>query len=88
MLKLLGKVDFKLDTFLIMPQFDSLIIFPLVWSLLLTLMLYYSLSLKVLIPDFFRTKKFREKKMAVTSFSTFFKKNVEVQRSGSYYNLF
>jgi hypothetical protein len=71
-----------------MPQFDSLIIFPLIWSLLFTLMLYYSLSIKVLIPDFFRTKKFREKKIAAPSFSIFFKKNVEVQQNGSYYNLF
>jgi hypothetical protein len=71
-----------------MPQFDSLIIFPLVWSLLFTLVMYYSLSIKVLIPDFFGTKKFREKKMAALSFSRFFKENAEVQQSGSYSSLF
>lgn len=71
-----------------MPQFDSLIIFPLTWSLLITLILYYNLSIKVLIPDFFGTKKFREKKMAVFSFSSFFKENIKIQQSGSYLNLF
>jgi hypothetical protein len=71
-----------------MPQFDFLVIFPLIWSLLITLVLYYSLSIKILIPLFFGVRKFREKKIAVLSFSKFFKKNPEIQKNVSYLSLF
>ena len=71
-----------------MPQFDFLIIFPLIWSLLITLILYYGLSIKILIPSFFGIRKFREKKIALPSFSLFFKQNPEIQKIGSYLNLF
>jgi hypothetical protein len=50
-----------------MAQFDSLIIFPLLWSLLFTLFFYYNMSIEILIPDFFGTGKFREKKLGSAS---------------------
>jgi hypothetical protein len=71
-----------------MAQFDSLIIFPLIWSLLFVLIFHYSISIEMLIPDFFGTKKFREKKALSPSFSIFLKKNSEVQIDSSYNNLF
>ena len=40
-----------------MAQFDPLIIFSLIWSILLILIAYYKLSIKVLIPHFSRAKK-------------------------------
>ena len=49
--------------FLIMAQFDSLIIFSLVWSVLLILILYFKLSLESLIPHFSGLSKFVEKKL-------------------------
>lgn len=67
-----------------MAQFDSLIIFPLIWSLLFVLFLYYSMSIEILIPSFFGTKKFREKKLDSSAFFEFFKDNVEVKSSYSY----
>ena len=60
-----------------MAQFDSLIIFPLIWSLLFVLFLYYSISIEILIPSFFGTKKFREKKLDSSAFFEFFKDNGE-----------
>lgn len=71
-----------------MAQFDSLIVFPLIWSLLLILIFYYTISIEMLIPDFFGAKKFREKKSLSPSFSTFLKENSEVQRDSSYRTLF
>ena len=68
-----------------MAQFDSLIIFPLLWSLLLVLFIYYSISINILIPSFFGTKKFREKKLDSLAF---FKHNEEVKSSYSYKNVF
>lgn len=68
-----------------MAQFDSLIIFPLLWSLLLVLFFYYNMSIEILIPDFFGTKKFREKKLNSIEFFSFFKENNEI-KSGSLYN--
>lgn len=70
-----------------MAQFDSLIIFPLLWSLLFVLFLYYSMSIEILIPDFFGTKKFREKKLDSSDFYEFFKQNVEVKSESSYSNV-
>ena len=46
-----------------MAQFDSLIIFSLIWSILLILIAYYTLSIEVLIPHFSGVKKFVEKKL-------------------------
>ena len=46
-----------------MAQFDSLIIFSLIWSILLILIAYYKLSIEVLIPHFSGAKKFAEKKL-------------------------
>lgn len=71
-----------------MAQFDSLIVFPLIWSLLIILIFYYSISIEMLIPDFFGAKKFREKKYLSPSFSVFLKENSEVQRDSSYKILF
>lgn len=70
-----------------MAQFDSLIIFPLIWSLLFVLFLYYSMSLEILIPSFFGTKKFREKKLDSSAFFKFFKDNEEVKSNYSYSNV-
>jgi len=69
-----------------MAQFDSLIIFPLLWSLLFVLFLYYSMSIKILIPFFFGTKKFREKKLDSLAFFDFFKENAKVKSNYSYNN--
>ena len=46
-----------------MAQFDTLIIFPLIWSLTLVLAFYYRLSIEVLVPQFSGIGKFREKKL-------------------------
>jgi len=67
-----------------MAQFDSLIIFPLLWSLLFVLFLYYSMSIEILIPAFFGTKKFREKKLASSAFFEFFNDNLEVKSNYQY----
>jgi hypothetical protein len=49
-----------------MAQFDALIIFPLLWSLLLVLIAYYQLSIELLIPSFSMLGKFREKKLGLS----------------------
>lgn len=55
-----------------MAQFDPLIIFPLVWSLILVLAVYYRLAIEILIPQFAGIGKFREKKRnSLSSFSSF-----------------
>ena len=46
-----------------MAQLDSLIIFPLIWSLLFVLFFYYTIAIKKVIPSFIGVKKFREKKL-------------------------
>ncbi len=71
-----------------MAQFDSLIIFPLLWSLTFVLFLYYSMSIEILIPTFFGTKKFREKKLDSSAFFESFKENEEVKSAYSYSNVF
>lgn len=50
-----------------MAQFDTLIIFPLIWSLILTLVIYYKLSIEILVPQFSGIGKFREKKLGSLS---------------------
>jgi hypothetical protein len=67
-----------------MAQFDSLIIFPVLWSLLLVLFLYYGLSLQILLPDFFGTQKFRDKKLSLGEFYGLFDEQVLVSKSNSY----
>jgi hypothetical protein len=55
-----------------MAQFDPLIIFPLIWSLILVLAAYYRLSIEILIPQFAGIGKFREKKLnSLDSFNSF-----------------
>ena len=55
-----------------MAQFDPLIIFPLIWSLILILAIYYRLSIEILIPQFAGIGKFREKKLnSLGSFNLF-----------------
>ncbi len=54
-----------------MAQFDPLIIFPLLWSTLFILMLYYNTSIELLVPSFFGTKKFREIKLGLSKFYIF-----------------
>nr|WAK85027.1 ATP synthase F0 subunit 8 [Amicula sp. isolate GU52X-4 cfCalB7] len=46
-----------------MAQFDPLIIFPLISSLLIILIFHYSLVIEMLIPFFSEAKKFRNKKL-------------------------
>jgi hypothetical protein len=70
-----------------MAQFDSLIIFTLLWSLLLVLFLYYNMSIEILIPDFFGTKKFREKKLNSTEFFGFFRGNNKIKSDSLYNNV-
>ena len=69
-----------------MAQFDPLIIFSLIWSLIFILILYYNLSIKILIPNFFGTKKFREKKLnlANSNLYTNLNKNEFVKVNKSY----
>lgn len=55
-----------------MAQFDPLIIFPLIWSLTLILVVYYCLSIEILIPQFTGIGKFRKKKLNYFSFFNFF----------------
>lgn len=45
-----------------MAQFDSLIIFVLVFSLTFVLILHYNIVLEIVIPSVSETKKFTEKK--------------------------
>ena len=54
-----------------MAQLDSLIIFPLIWSLLLVLVVYYNITIGKLVPSFFGVKKFREKKLNSPDFYNF-----------------
>ena len=67
-----------------MAQLDSLIIFPLLWSLLIVLVIYYNISINTLIPSFFGVKKFREKKLGSPDFYIF-KNNLKFINS---YNIF
>jgi hypothetical protein len=67
-----------------MAQLDSLIIFPLLWSLLFVLIIYYNISINKLIPSFFGVKKFREKKLGSPNFYLF-KNSLKFNRS---YNIF
>nr|QYJ09255.1 ATP synthase F0 subunit 8 [Pleurosigma sp. mgcode 4] len=47
-----------------MSQFDPLIIFSLIFSLLITLYFYYLYQIDSAIPYFIETKKFRNKKLS------------------------
>ena len=67
-----------------MAQFDALIIFPLIWSLLFVLFFHYRISIEMLIPDFFGTKKFREKKLDSPVFFSFFTKTSKIDIECSY----
>jgi hypothetical protein len=65
-----------------MAQFDSIIIFPLLWSLLITLILHYNILMETIIPNFFGAKKFRAKKLDSTSFGS----NLMMSVSNSYHH--
>jgi hypothetical protein len=67
-----------------MAQFDSLIIFPLTWALLVILLLYYNKLINIIIPNFVGTKKFRGKKLESSNLFKFFKKIVEVRSEKAY----
>jgi hypothetical protein len=71
-----------------MAQFDSLIIFSLLWSLAFVLFFYYAMSIEILIPDFFGTKKFRDKKLNSIEFFNFFKESEEIRSDRFYANIF
>lgn len=66
-----------------MAQFDSIIIFPLLWSLLLTLLLHYNILMETVVPNFFGAKKFRTKKLD----SALFGSNLSTNLSNSYSHL-
>jgi hypothetical protein len=70
-----------------MAQFDSLISFPLLWSLLFVLFCYYKMTLEIIIPNFFGTKKFREKKLDSSGFFGFFKENNNIKSDSLYSNV-
>ena len=55
-----------------MAQFDSLIIFVLILSLIFVLILHYDIVLEILVPNVTETKKFIEKKLLVSKFSNNF----------------
>jgi hypothetical protein len=67
-----------------MAQFDSLIIFPLLFSLFLTISFYYYISIKIKIPNFFEIKKFRKKTINTPSFYLFFNSNTPIISKNSY----
>lgn len=71
-----------------MAQFDSLIIFPLIFSLLFILAWYYNITIKKIIPNFFGVKKFREKKFGSPSFYTNLNDNINVNLVNSYKSIF
>jgi hypothetical protein len=70
--------------FFIMAQFDSLIIFPLIWSLLFTLVFHYTIIIKLVIPNFLEVKKFREKKLYSPKFFEFFNLDFDIKLNKSY----
>jgi hypothetical protein len=67
-----------------MAQFDSLIIFPLILSLLFSLFFYYNLSIGIFIPNFFGVKKFREKKFDSPFFYKNFNDNTKINLTNTY----
>jgi len=67
-----------------MAQFDTLIIFPLIFSLFLTISFYYYISIKIKIPNFFEIKKFRKKTLDTSSFYLFFNSNTPLISKNSY----
>jgi len=69
-----------------MAQFDSLIIFSLTWSLLLTLVLHYNVLLSTVLPNFFGIKKFREKKLSSPTFYNSLNSNIGLNVNNSYNN--
>lgn len=71
-----------------MAQFDSLIIFPLVCSLFVSLICYYNFTIKITIPNFFGIKKFWQKKLSSVSFYQIFYSNNITNINNSYKTLF
>ena len=69
-----------------MAQFDSLIIFSLLWSLLFVLIIYYSISIEIIIPSFFGVKKFRGKKLDSPIFYESLKSIIKVKSDLFYSN--
>jgi hypothetical protein len=58
-----------------MAQFDSLIIFPLLYSLFVTINIYYYIFIKTKIPNYFEIKKFRKKTLDSVTFYLFLNHN-------------
>ena len=72
-----------------MAQFDSLIILPLILSLLIIIFIYYHISIKIIIPDYCGVKKFRKKKSNSPFFCLFFKNNnTAINLTSSYKPIF
>jgi len=71
-----------------MAQFDSLIVLPLLWSLIFILIVHYRFSMKFLIPAFCEIKKFKTKKLHAKKFFKPIKKNLTITSRQSYINTF
>lgn len=71
-----------------MAQFDSFIILPLILSLFISLVIYYSISIGILIPGFFEVKKFREKKVQSQFFYQFFNTSRSANCIDAYKSIF
>jgi predicted membrane protein len=69
-----------------MAQFDLLIIFTLLWSLIFILFFYYNMSIETLIPNFSGTRKFREKKLNLLSASFELLKNILEVKNNKFFN--
>ena len=67
-----------------MAQLDALIIFPLIWSLILILCIYYQFSINIFIPHFARVGKIGGKKLNSLDQFGSFNSNVTLQ----YFRLF
>lgn len=70
-----------------MAQFDSLIIFPLLWSSIFVLFFYYNISIEILIPDFSGARKFRGKKSDSSDFFELLGNILEVKNNKFFSNL-
>jgi hypothetical protein len=58
-----------------MAQFDPLIIFPLLYSTVIILNMYYYIFIKINIPMYFEIKKFKKKTLDLAPFYLFLKHN-------------
>ena len=67
-----------------MAQFDSLIVLPLIFSMLIVLIFHYNISIQTIIPDFFGIKKFRIKKLDSSYFPSSKHNRIGINLANSY----